>query len=194
MGGELRKKNDTSQQEAAIKAYNDIRHLEQRLASMIDTAEGGSSSRISFGFTVLSCVAHGNYDRALRELECVGDGFEEYALFKIRTQRHIEHAKSLVAAIRVKHMIGKTPHINKSKQKELSDKIADHFLELKRTIVMIEKIQKNVRAEDLSSTLFFMKTVFYAVAAVLLFASGLYVYDYLEITPEVLFSLDLPIN
>lgn len=188
MAGAIRVKNEGQHQDAAIKAYNDIKHLEQRLASMIDTAEGSNS--ISFGFTVLSCVAHGNYDRALKELDCVGDGFEEYVYFKVRTTRFVEHAKGLVAAIRVKHMIGKTPHINKSKQRELSDKIADHFLELKRTIVMIEKIQKNVRAEDLSSTIIFMRTFFYSVATVILFAGLMYAYSYLDITVDSLFSLD----
>ncbi len=192
MSSEVRKKNDNSQQEAALKAYNDIKHLEQRLASMLESGEAATPSRVSFGFTVLSCVAHGNYERALSELEHVGVGFEDYALFAVRTHRHIEHAKSLVAAIRIKHMIGKSPHINKSKQKELSDKIADHFLDLKRTIVMVEKIQKNVRAEDLSSTLLFVKTVFYALAIVILFSGAIYAYEYLEINPETLFSFELP--
>ena len=191
MSTALKKKTDGSSQEAALKAYNDIKHLESRLASLMETKEGGAGT-ISFGFTVLSSVAQGNYERALNELESVGVGFEQYRLFKVRTHRYVEHAKSLVAAIRVKHMIGRSAHVNKSKQKELSDKIADHFLELKTTIVMIEKIQKSVRAEDLSSTIYFAKTVFYAIAFVVLASGMLYAYEYLEITPSVLFSLELP--
>ncbi len=188
-----RKKSDGSQQEAALKAYNDIRHLQSRLASLLESREtNGDKQSISFGFTVLSSVAQGNYERAFAELESVGEGFEQYRLFKVRTYRFVEHAKSLVSAIRVKHMIGRSAHVNKSKQKELSDKIADHFMELKNTIVMIEKIQKSVRAEDLSSTIYFVKTLFYSTAFVILVSGAIYAYDYLEITPTALFSLDLP--
>lgn len=191
MSSAQKKKSDSPQQEAALKAYNDIRHLEARLASLMESQQG-SDAHISFGFTVLSSVAQGNYERALGELESVGEGFEQYRLFKVRTHRYVEHAKSLVSAIRVKHMIGRSAHVNKSKQKELSDKIADHFLELKTTIVMIEKIQKSVRAEDLSSTIYFVKTLFYASALVVLVSGMFYAYEYLDITPSALFSLDLP--
>jgi hypothetical protein len=191
MSTAIKKKSDSSQQEAALKAYNDIKHLEARLASLLETGEGGYA-QVSFGFTVLSSVAHGNYERALAELESVGEGFEEYKLFKVRTHRYVEHAKSLVAAIRVKHMIGRSAHVNKSKQKELSDKIADHFLELKTTIILIEKVQKSVRAEDLSSTIYFVKTLFYATTFVILVSGMFYAYEYLEITPSTLFSLDFP--
>lgn len=184
-------KMQSPQQEAALKAYNDIRHLEARLASMIES-EGDRHKQISFGFTVLSCVAQGNYDRAMEELETVGEGFEQYRLFKVRTHRYVEHAKSLVNAIRIKHMIARSSHVNKSKQKELADKIADHFLELKTTIVMIEKIQKNVRAEDLSSTIYFVKTVFYATALVVLITAMTYAYKYLDVTPRQLIMFELP--
>ncbi|MCC6137233.1 MAG: hypothetical protein IT287_01265 [Bdellovibrionaceae bacterium] len=192
MSAAPKKKSESSQQEAALKAYNDIRHLESRLASLMEAREGTQDAHISFGFTVLSCVAQGNYERALNELEYVGVGFEEYRLFKVRTHRYVEHAKSLVSAIRVKHMIGRSAHVNKSKQKELSDKIADHFLELKTTIVIIEKIQKSVRAEDLSSTIYFVKTLFYSFALVIAVSGFYYAYDYLDISSSVLFSLDLP--
>jgi hypothetical protein len=191
MSAALKKKTESTQKEVAIKAYNDIKHLESRLASLIESNEM-DPSRISFGLVVLTSVAQGNYERATAELDAVGVGFEEYKYFKIRTARFVEHAKGLVAAIRTKHMIGKSTHVNKSKQKELSDKIADHFLELKNTIVMIEKVQKSVRAEDLSSTLVFIRTLFFAVATVILFSGMFYAYEYLDITPTALFSLELP--
>lgn len=193
MSEAAKKKSEPSQQEAALKAYNDIKHLEKRLASLIEGQElQEKPSHISFGFTVLTSVAQGNYPRALAELESVGVGFEAYTVFGERTHRHVEHAKSLVNAIRTKHMIGKSPHVNKSKQKELSDRIADHFLELKSTIVMIEKIQKSIRAEDLSSTIYFVKTVFYAAAFVVICAAAMYVYEYLEVTPSTLFTIEFP--
>ena len=144
-----------------------ITNLEKRLASLIE--HEGNKKKVSFGFVVLTCVAQSQYDRALLELESVGEGFEEYPAFEVRARRFIEHAKGLVSAIRTKHQVGKSPHVNKSKQKELSDRITEHFVDLKRTLIVIEKVQKSVRAKDLSSTLLFFKTCFFV--SVILFLS-----------------------
>ncbi len=143
-----------------------IKNLQKRLHSLIEN--DNFKNKISFGSVVLKSVAQGGYDRALRELEMVGDGFEAYPAFAIRTQRQVEHAKSLVFAIKTKHEVGKSAHINRSKQKELSDKITEHFVELKKTLINIEKIQKSVRSSDLSSTTLFFKSAFYSVAVVFL--------------------------
>lgn len=146
------------------KVIFDIKHLEKRLAELIELDQ--KKNKVSFGFLVLTCVAHGQYERAFAELDSVGEGLEEYELFEARSRRFVEHAKSLVAAIKTKHMVGKSPHVNKSKQKELSDRIAEHFMDLKRTIIVIEKIQKSVRTEDLSSTVIILKTAFVSCLAI----------------------------
>lgn len=138
----------------------DIKDLGKRLAKLI---EHDPSSQVSFGYVVLSSIAQGQYDRATKELQCVGVGFEEYPAFDVRSRRFVEHAKGLVDAIKTKHSVARSPHINRAKQKELSDRIAEHFVDLKKTLITIEKIQKSVRTADLSSTLVFFKTAFYAV-------------------------------
>lgn len=143
-----------------------ITNLENRLSSLIDVSE--NKNRVSFGYVVLTCVSQGQYDRALLELDSVGQGFEEYPAFEIRARRFIDHAKGLVSAIRTKHQVGKSPHVNKSKQKELSDKITEHFVDLKRTLIVIEKVQKSVRAKDLGSTILFFKTCFFATVVLFL--------------------------
>lgn len=145
---------------------DDIKNLQNRLHSLIENDR--FKNKISFGSVVLKSVAQGDYDRAIKELELVGIGFEEYPAFAVRTQRQVEHAKSLVLAIKTKHEVGKSAHINRSKQKELSDKITEHFVELKKTLINIEKIQKSVRSSDLSSATVFFKSSFFAVAAVFL--------------------------
>lgn len=176
------------------KVLTDINNLEKRLAELLEQDVPGS--RISFGFSVLSNVARGSYDRAIAELDSVGVGLEDYRLFEFRSRRFVEHAKSLVVAIRAKHTVGKSSNVNKSKQKELSDKIAEHFVDLKRTIIIIEKIQKSVRAEDLSSTIFFFKTCFVAAVAILSAYAYFHLTDELAALPikEVIsyFFLDWP--
>jgi hypothetical protein len=142
----------------------DFKGLEKRLADLIDKDGGGR--KLSFGYVVLSSVVRGQYDRAQKELESVYVGFEEFPAFAERSKRFVEHAKGLVMAIKTKHEVGKSPHINKSKQKELSNRIAEHFVDLKKTLVTIEKVQKSVRASDLSSTIFFFKACFYSLLAV----------------------------
>jgi hypothetical protein len=145
-----------------INAY--VKGLEKRLAELIERDE--RSGRISFGYVVLSSVAQGNYERATKELDSVGVGFEGYPAFETRSRRFVEHAKGLVLAIKTKHEVGKSPHVNKSKQKELSDRITEHFVDLKKTLIVIEKVQKSVRAADLGSTVYFFKTCFYSLAAI----------------------------
>lgn len=169
MGAEQKQleNSNTSEAPVRIKTGFDNKSLEQRLASIIE--QDYRKNIISFGYIVLSSVAQGQYDRALKELEHVGEGFEEYPAFENRARRFIEHAKGLVSAIKTKHNVGKSPHVNKSKQKELSDRITEHFVDLKKTLIIIEKVQKSVRASDLSSTTLFFKTSFFAAVLVFLF-------------------------
>lgn len=169
MGAEQKQLEHSESSEAPvrIKTGFDNTSLQQRLADMIE--QEYRKNIISFGFIVLSSVAQGQYERALKELEHVGEGFEEYPAFEIRARRFIEHAKGLVSAIKTKHEVGKSPHVNKSKQKELSDRITEHFVDLKKTLIVIEKVQKSVRATDLSSTTMFFKTCFFAAVIVFLF-------------------------
>ena len=142
----------------------DFKGLEKRLTDLIE--KDGGNRNLSFGYVVLSSVIHGQYDRAQKELESVYSGFDEFPAFVVRSKRFVEHAKGLVTAIKTKHEVGKSPHINKSKQKELSDRIAEHFIDLKKTLMTIEKVQKSVRASDLSSTIYFFKACFYSCLAV----------------------------
>ncbi len=166
-----RKKNSSSSQENVILQSSggatpsfDFKGLEKRLSALIE--RDGGNRNLSFGYVVLSSVVHGQYDRAQKELENVYIGFEEFPAFVVRSRRFVEHAKGLVTAIKTKHEVGKSPHINKSKQKELSNRIAEHFIDLKKTLMTIEKVQKSVRASDLSSTIYFFKASFYSFLAV----------------------------
>jgi hypothetical protein len=156
--------NANSSSGGAVAPSFDFKGLEKRLSALIE--RDGGSRNLSFGYVVLSSVVHGQYDRAQKELENVYTGFEEFPAFVVRSKRFVEHAKGLVVAIKTKHEVGKSPHINKSKQKELSDRIAEHFIDLKKTLMTIEKVQKSVRASDLSSTIYFFKASFYSLLAV----------------------------
>lgn len=151
--------------------------LQQRLEELI--SEQGTRSSVSFGFVVLSCVVQGNYDRAFTELNNVGRGLEDYPQFEQESRRFIEHSKSLVSAIKTKRMISLTPQINKAKKRELTEKIMEHFIELKKSIITIEKIEKRVRAEDLSATIAVLKTIY--VTAMAIFATYVVVHVYPDI-------------
>lgn len=154
-----------------------FKNLEKRLEELLN--EEGPKSRVSFGFMVLSCVVQGNYERALTELDSTAMGIEGYPEFTEKSSRYIEHAKSLVLAIKTKKEIGLSPHINKSKQKELGDRIAEHFMDLKKCIIIIEKIEKGIRAKDLGSSVYIIISLYFSVVG--LFVACLVAYLWPEI-------------
>lgn len=144
-----------------LKAF---KNLEKRLEDILQ--DGSSQSKISFGFSVLQSVVHANFDRALAELDSVAHGIEGYPEFSEKSERYIEHAKSLVMAIQTKRAIGLSPHINKSKQKEMGEKITEHFSDLKKCIIIIEKIEKSIRAKDLGASIYFFRTFYFCIVAI----------------------------
>ena len=160
--------------------------LEERLEELIE--EEAVRSHISFGFVVLNSVVQGNYERAFSELKNVGKGLEEYSEFERDARRYVDHSKSLVSAIKTKRTICQTPQINRSKKRELNERIMSHFVELKKSIICIEKIEKRVKYEDFSTTMIFFKTVFYSFVAIFIGYVVIEVYPEIAVIPKSFFG------
>lgn len=158
--------SEAKSQDMSIRALvpKDAKALKLKLEELLEEKDEGA--RISFGFVVLNCVVQSNYDRATSELDHVGAGLEDFPEFERDARRYIEHAKSLVSAIKIKRTISMTPQINKARKRELMEKIMEHFVDLKRSIVNIEKVEKRVRYADLSATIIFFKVAFWSIASV----------------------------
>jgi hypothetical protein len=157
----------------------EVTNLKKRLYELLKKDEKLSNTG-SFGFVVLSSIVQGHYERAKAELDMVHIGLEEYTDFEKRARRFIEHAKSLVVAIKIKYELCNSEQVGKTKEKELANIIIEHFVDLRKSIIAIEKIQKSVRSSDLKSTTYFLKILFFAIAAIFLMYSSYYAIPQLE--------------
>ena len=142
-------------------------HLEGLLKEGIDTdASNSSEMGLSYGHAILAAVVYERYEMALSELETLLSLRVDYPDFGEKAGRYVQHAKSLVRAIKAKRAVGKLPHVSRSKQKELIATLGLHFNELRACILNIEKVERYVRKEDISSTRWFMMALFWSVSSV----------------------------
>ncbi len=143
-------------------------HLEDLLKEGIDT-DSQSLTRgdgLTYGHAILAAVVYERYEMAVKELETLLSLRKDYPDFGEKANRYVQHAKSLVRAIKAKRAVGKLPHVSRSKQKELIATLGLHFHELRTCILNIEKVERYVRKEDISSTRWFMMAFFWSVAVV----------------------------
>lgn len=159
----------------AKKPSYEVNNLKKRLYELLKKDEKLSKG-VSFSFVVLSCAAQAQYERAINELDMVHVGLEDYKEFEVRARRYIDHSKSLVEAIKLKFTACMSEQASKSVQKELGDKIIDHFHELRKSVRAIEKIQKSVRSQDMSSTALFLRIFFFSVLMMFIAYTAFFVY------------------
>ena len=145
-------------------------HLEGMLKDGIKNQDSDAENGLTYGHSILAAVVYEKYEMALSELETLLSLKLDYPNFGERAGRYVQHAKSLVRAIKTKRAIGKLPHVSRSKQKELVAALSIHFNELRVCILNIEKIERYVRKEDISSTRWFMATCYWSLFAVFIMA------------------------
>ncbi len=155
------------------KKLND--HLQGLLKDGIDsnTEPTGQDLGLTYGHSILAAVVYEKYEMAIKELDTILGLKKDYPDFGDRAQKYVTHAKSLVRAIKAKRAIGKLPHVSRSKQKELVGALTLHFSELRSCILNIEKVERYVRKEDISSTRWFMMAMFWSGFAV--FTAALFI-------------------
>lgn len=143
-------------------------HLEGLLKEGIETDSGAPESKmgLTYGHAILAAVVYEKYDMAIQELETLLSLQLDYPDFGERAGRYVQHAKSLVRAIKAKRAVGKLPHVSRSKQKELVATLGLHFNELRSCVMNIEKVERYVRKEDISSTRWFMASLYWSIFAV----------------------------
>jgi hypothetical protein len=121
-------------------------------------------------FNVLTFVVEEDYERAISELKNFIARDFEYPRFRERVERYIQHAIDLVNAIRAKRKFPGANMLTMAKQQELNDKFAAHFSELTYVLKKVEKIQTDVRIEDVRSTVWILKALMYSVFAIAIVA------------------------
>jgi hypothetical protein len=134
----------------------------------LDRSEMGSADTLRYN--VLTFVVEENYDRAILELKKFRDGESEYPRFKERVERYVAHGIDLVNAIRAKRRFPGMNSLTMAKQQEISDMFKMHFHELQQILKKIEKVQTDLRIEDVRSTAYVVRALIIAVSAVVIVA------------------------
>jgi uncharacterized membrane protein YccC len=117
--------------------------------------------------TILSFVATENYERAIEELHRYCESKSAYPQFSVRSERYSKYAVDLINAVKAKRSFPGLQHLAMSKQQELFDRAMEHFDDLKATLRKIEQIDREVKLEDVRSTVLVVKAMIYSAFAVL---------------------------
>lgn len=136
--------------------------LERQLTA---PSEAGPMDSLQHG--ILHLVVIGNYDSAKYEIERYVDALEIYPQFRVRTERYVGHCHDLISAIKMKRNFPGLNALSRSRQQELVDKVKGHFEELKYYLRKIEKVERELKLEDMRSTIWVVKTFFHTTFIVL---------------------------
>lgn len=139
--------------------------LENQLQQNLEKRKVGRTH--SFRHTVLNYVVEGDYDNAKSTLSDYVYLQREYPNFHIRSKRYIEHCNDVINAIKTKRDFPGKHSLPLSKQQELMEKVIDHFEELKHYLHRIEVTQKDVKLDDLRSTVWVIKTMIYSLFVII---------------------------
>lgn len=121
----------------------------------------------TFRHTILSMVAAENYEKAIEEIHRYIVSKSDFPQFKNRVERYSQYAIDLINAVKAKRSFPGLQHLAMSKQQELFDRAMDHFEDLKATLRKIEQIDRELRLEDVRSTVLVIKALIYSAFAVL---------------------------
>lgn len=134
----------------------------------VDRREMGSADTLRYN--VITYVVEENYDRAIHELKSYLEADSEYPRFRERIERYIAHAIDLVNAIRAKRKFPGAASLTMAKQQELNERFREHFNDLQGVLQRVEKIQVDLKLDDVRSTVWVVKASVNAIFAIVLMA------------------------
>lgn len=146
-----------------------ISTMKSQMQASIKAATGAVGPSGSLRQSILTSVVEEKYDIAIQRLQEYIDSKPEFPEFRERCIRYSEYGVELIHAIRTKRSFPGWNALNMSKQKELFERALHHFEDLKATLTKIEVVEKEVRMEDVRSTVWVVKSVVYAISALLIF-------------------------
>ncbi|UOF01927.1 hypothetical protein [Bdellovibrio reynosensis] len=131
----------------------------------------------SFRYRILTWVLDERYDQAIEELRSFLDEPSEYPNFKEKITRFIHHSTDLIYAIKAKRSFPGINSLTRAKQQELREKFKEHFRELQYILKTVEKIQGDLRIQDVRSTIYVVRAAWVAVVAILILGFWLEVFN-----------------
>jgi hypothetical protein len=148
-------------------------HQEREMNSKISERMRASvrdGSANSVRAQILTMVANENYNKAVEELKAYAESKHEFPQFRVRAERYLAYAVDLIHAIKAKRSFPGLQHLSMSKQQELYDRAMEHFDDLKATLRKVDHIEREVKLDDVRSTVWVVKALIYSVFAVLVLA------------------------
>lgn len=121
----------------------------------------------SLRFAILNFALSEQYDNAIDKLRGFLAGDSEYPNFKQRAERYVNHAIDLIYAIKAKRSFPGIGSLTRAKQQELNEKFKDHLKELKEIMKKIEHIEDDLRIADARSTIYVIKSLWWALVALI---------------------------
>lgn len=138
--------------------------MSARIRERVNQDYGGPDS---LRRAVLTMVAEERYDEAIAEIRRYESSRPEYPEFANRSKRFFAYSDGLINGIRAKRSLPGVHMLAMAKQQELNDRAMQHFDDLRATLKRIEQIEREVKLEDVRSTVWVVKAVVYSVMAIL---------------------------
>lgn len=121
-------------------------------------------------YNVLTWVLDERYDRAIQELKDFLESPSPYPNFTGKITRYIHHSIDLIYAIKAKRNFPGINSLTRAKQQELREKFKEHFKELQYILTRVEKVETDLRINDVRSTIYVVKALWVACLAILTLA------------------------
>ncbi|MGZ3769038.1 MAG: hypothetical protein ACXVCP_00050 [Bdellovibrio sp.] len=152
----------------------------------VDRTDLGKPDSLRYG--ILNLVLNENYDKAIEDLKAFLEVPSEYPNFKSKITRYISHSIDLIYAIKAKRGFPGINSLTRAKQQELREKFKGHFRELHYVLKIIEKIQGDLRVEDVRSTIYIVKAAWFAGLAIVITAFWMEIVHGLAKTSVIVFD------
>lgn len=152
----------------------------------VDKADLGRPD--SLRYNILTWVLDERYDKAIDELKDFLEKPSEYPNFKSKITRFINHSIDLIYAIKAKRSFPGINSLTRAKQQELREKFKEHFRELQYVLKVVEKIQSDLRVQDVRSTIYVVKAAWFASLAVIILAFWMDIVNGLAKTSVLVFD------
>lgn len=120
-------------------------------------------------YTILSLVVEGRYDTAIAEISFYANSDQKLQVFRTKAQRYLNHCEELIRAVESKIKFCQTRTITRSQKHQLYMMVMKHFHELTDSLKKIERIENDIRVNDLKSTVWVLKSLIMCLGVLIMF-------------------------
>ncbi|MES2769342.1 MAG: hypothetical protein V4596_09360 [Bdellovibrionota bacterium] len=161
------KKLDLDESLADVSAGVDIKSQEDLELKLSENISGRLDG---LRYTILSLVVEGRYDTAIAEISFYANSEQKLQVFRTKAQRYLNHCEELIRAVESKIKFCQTRTITRSQKHQLYLMVMKHFHELTDSLKKIERIENDIRVNDLKSTVWVLKAFIMCLGTLIMFS------------------------